>query len=69
MPLEIKDTLDSKNRITKSILKDQNLYSKFVIENNVTNQTLAEKDIYINYLNSFSLINYEDSISLLNLTT
>ena len=65
MPLEIKDTLDSKNRITKSILKDQNLYSKFVIENNVTNQTLAEKDIYINYLNSFSLINYEDSISTL----
>tara|TARA_Y100000591_G_scaffold193233_1_gene167075 strand:+ start:5220 stop:7820 length:2601 start_codon:yes stop_codon:yes gene_type:complete len=65
MPLEIGETLASKNRISEFILEEQNVYSKFELENNITKQSFDEKDIYVNYLDSFSFTNYEDSLSTL----
>ncbi len=64
-PLEIKETFASKNREAKFSLKNDEVYSKFQIENDITKQIVAKKDIYVNYLNSFSFTNYEDSLSTL----
>ena len=68
-PLKIVKSLASKNRITKISLENENSYNKFEIQNDITNKLFSEKDIYINYLNNFSLTEYEDSLNTLKLNS